>query len=85
MGKDLHQPHTEQRTDLQNIQRTQETRHQNTIHSNLTMGYRSKQRILNRRISNVQKTLKEMLNILSHHRNTNQNESEVSSYTIQNG
>ena len=44
------------------------------------MGYISKQRILNRRISNDQKTLKEMLNILSQQGNANQNNSEVPSY-----
>jgi hypothetical protein len=39
----------------------------------LKMGNRSKQRILNRGISNGWETLKEMFIILSHHRNANQN------------
>ena len=41
------------------------------------MGYRSKQRILNRRISNGQKTPKEMFNIFSHQGNINQTNSEI--------
>ncbi|KAL6083254.1 hypothetical protein STEG23_032570 [Scotinomys teguina] len=49
------------------------------------MGYRVKQRIYGRRISNGRKTFKEMLNILSHQRNDNQNNSEIPSYTCQNG
>ena len=47
------------------------------------MGYRSKQRILNRRFLNGQKILKEMVNILSHQGNANQNGSEIPSYTCQ--
>ena len=39
------------------------------------MGYRSKQRIINRGISNGQKTLKELLNIFNHQGNPNQNNS----------
>ena len=39
------------------------------------MGYRAKQRILNRGISNGGETLKEMLNVLSHQGETNQNNS----------
>jgi hypothetical protein len=49
------------------------------------MGYRSKQIILNRGISNVRETLKEMFNIFSHQKNANQNNPEISSYTCQNG
>ncbi|KAL6069996.1 hypothetical protein STEG23_001505 [Scotinomys teguina] len=49
------------------------------------MGYRTKQRIYSRRISNGGKTLKEMLNILTHQRNANQNNSKIPSYTCQNG
>ena len=43
------------------------------------MGYRTKQRMLNKRISNVQKTLKEIFNILNHQVNANQNDSEIKS------
>ena len=49
------------------------------------MGYRPKQRILNSKISNGQKTLKEMLSFLSHQRNANQYNSEIPSYTCKNG
>ncbi|KAL6089780.1 hypothetical protein STEG23_020340 [Scotinomys teguina] len=49
------------------------------------MGYRAKQRIYGRRISNGQKTFNEMLNILTHQRNANQNNSKIPSYTCQNG
>ena len=49
------------------------------------MGYASKQRILNRTISNGLEALKEMFIILSHQRNANQNDSEIPSYTYQNG
>jgi hypothetical protein len=49
------------------------------------MGYRAKQRILNRQISNGQETLKEMLSIISHQGNANQNDSEFPPYTHQNG
>ncbi|KAL6045659.1 hypothetical protein STEG23_015745, partial [Scotinomys teguina] len=41
------------------------------------MGYKAKQRIYGRRISNGQKTFKEVLNILTHQRNANENNSEV--------
>ncbi|KAL6073452.1 hypothetical protein STEG23_019269 [Scotinomys teguina] len=49
------------------------------------MGCRAKQRIYGRRISNGRKTFKEMLNILTHQRNANQNNSKIPSYTCQNG
>ncbi|KAL6055662.1 hypothetical protein STEG23_034224, partial [Scotinomys teguina] len=42
-------------------------------------------RILNRRIPNGQKTFMELLNILSYQGNSNQNDSEIPSYTCQNG
>ena len=48
------------------------------------MGYRTKQRILNRRISNGQKTFKELVNFLKHQENENQNNSEILDYTYQN-
>ena len=48
------------------------------------MGYRAKQRILNRGISNGQEALKEMFNILSHQGNANPNNPEIPSYTNQN-
>ena len=48
----------------------------------LKMGYRLKQRILNRRISNGKRTFKELLNILIHLGNANQNNSEIPSYTV---
>ena len=41
------------------------------------MGYRSKQRILNRRISNGWDTLKKLFNILSHQGNANQNNWDI--------
>ncbi|KAL6066321.1 hypothetical protein STEG23_033459 [Scotinomys teguina] len=56
-----------------------------TSNSPIKNGYRAKQRTLNRRISNGQKTFKEVLNILSHQRNANQNNSKIPSYTCQNG
>ena len=40
---------------------------------------------LNNRISNDQKTLKEMFTILNHQGNLNQNDSEIPSHTSQNG
>ena len=43
------------------------------------MGHGTEQRILNRKISNGRKTLKEMFNILGHQRNENQNDSEIPS------
>ena len=49
------------------------------------MGYRPKQRTLNRGISNGQKTLKEMLNIFSHQRNANQKNFKTTSYACKNG
>ena len=49
------------------------------------MRYRSKQRILNRRIFHGREALKEMFNSLSHKGNANQNDSEIPSYTHQNG
>jgi hypothetical protein len=49
------------------------------------MEYRTKQRILNREILNDQEILKEILNILSHQGNANQNNTEISSFTNQNG
>ena len=49
------------------------------------MGHSTKQRILNKGISNGWEALKEMFKVLSHQGNTNQNNSEVPSYTGQNG
>jgi hypothetical protein len=46
---------------------------------------RTKQRILNRGISNGQETLKDTFNILSHLGNANQNDSEIPTLTHQNG
>ena len=40
---------------------------------------------LNRRIPNDRETLKEMFNILGHQGNANQKDSEIPSYTLQNG
>ena len=51
----------------------------------LKMGYKTNQRILNKRIACCQKTLKEMFNILSHQGNENKNNSEIPFYTCQNG
>ena len=48
------------------------------------MGYRSKQRILNKGISNGHETLKQMLNILSTQGNANKNDAKMLSYTCQN-
>ncbi|KAL6056132.1 hypothetical protein STEG23_003070 [Scotinomys teguina] len=42
-------------------------------------------RIYGRRISNGRKTFKELLNVLTHQKNANQNNSEIPSYTCQNG
>ena len=44
------------------------------------MGYRAKQRFLNRGISNGQETLK-MFSVLSYWGNVNQNDSEIPPYT----
>ena len=41
------------------------------------MGYRTKQRILSKGIPNTQEAFKEMLNVLSHQGNENQNYSEI--------
>jgi hypothetical protein len=49
------------------------------------MRYRAKQRILNKGICKSQEALKEIFNVLSHHGNTNQKDSEIPSYTHQNG
>ena len=56
----------------------------NQYNSILKIMYRTKQQILNRRITNDRESLKEMFKVLSHQRNENQNNSEVSSYTGQN-
>jgi hypothetical protein len=48
------------------------------------MGYRAKQRIHNRGISNGREALKEMFQVLSHQGNANQNNPEIP-YTNQNG
>jgi hypothetical protein len=45
------------------------------------MGYRAKQRIPNKEISNSGEALKEMFNIFSHQGNANQKDSEIPSYT----
>jgi hypothetical protein len=49
------------------------------------MEYRTKQKILNRGISNGLAALTEMLNILSHQGNTNQDDPEIPPYTHQIG
>jgi hypothetical protein len=50
----------------------------------LKMWYSSKQRILDRGISNGQEALKEMFNLLSCQGNSNQNNSEIPPYTPKN-
>ena len=47
------------------------------------MGYIAKQRLLSRRISSDPEALKEMLNILSHQGNANQNDPKIPSYLHQ--
>jgi len=49
------------------------------------MEYRAKQNILSWGLLNGQKAPKEMLNILSHKGNANQNNPEISPHTSQNG
>jgi uncharacterized protein YukE len=49
------------------------------------MGYRDKQKILKREISNCQEALKEMFKDLNHQGNANQDDPEIPSYTCQNG
>jgi hypothetical protein len=44
------------------------------------MGYRTKYRIIKRVISNGSETFKEMLNVLSHQGNANQNDSGIPPY-----
>ena len=51
----------------------------------LERGYSYKQRIFKRGTSHSWETLKGMFNILSYHVNANQNDSEIPSYTCQNG
>jgi hypothetical protein len=50
----------------------------------LKMGYRAKQRILNRRVSNGQEAIKEMLRVFSHQGNANQNDSPIKMAKIKN-
>jgi hypothetical protein len=49
------------------------------------MGYRAKQRILNWGISNGWEALEEMLEVLNHQENANQNNWDIPSYTGQSG
>ena len=49
------------------------------------MGYRSKQRILNKGLSKGQETFKEMPNILSHQGNASLEDSETLPYIYQSG
>jgi hypothetical protein len=49
------------------------------------MGFRTKQIILHRGIPNGQEAPKEMVNVLSHQGNANQNNCEILSHTSQNG
>jgi hypothetical protein len=49
------------------------------------MGYKAKQKILNRGIPNGQEALKEMFKVLSNQGNASQNNSEVPPYTKLNG
>ena len=49
------------------------------------MGYRAKQRILNRGFLNGREALKDMFKVLSYQGNVNQNNPEIPSYTGQNG
>jgi hypothetical protein len=44
------------------------------------MWYRAKQRIMNRIVSNVQETLKDMLKVLHHQGNVSQEEPEIPPY-----
>ena len=80
MGKDLHQTISDREV-ISKLYSNYTSKYQII---QLKMGYRSKQRILNRGISNGQKTLKEMFNIVRCQGNANQMDSEILSYTCQN-
>jgi hypothetical protein len=67
------------------MERTQKIRLQRTKQPNLKIGYRTKQRIFNRGITNVQEAPREMVNILSHQINANQNNPEIPPDTTKNG
>ena len=64
MGKDLHPPQIKQMTDLQ-IYKELKKLGIKIVKINKKLGYRTKQRILNRRISNGQKILKKCSIFLS--------------------
>jgi hypothetical protein len=81
LGKDFHQLYIRQRANIQNLQTTQEVRHQQPKQPNLKVEYKTNQRILNKEISNGQEALKEMFIVFIHHGNRNKNISEISSYT----
>ena len=49
------------------------------------MGYKAKQRVYKRGISNSQEALKEMFEVLSDQGNAHQNNPEIPPYTNQNG
>ena len=49
------------------------------------MGYKAKQKILNRGIPNGQEALKEMFKVLSNQGNENQNDPEILPYTNKSG
>ena len=51
----------------------------------LKMGYKAKQRVYKRGISNSQEALKEMFEVLSDQGNAHQNNPEIPPYTNQNG
>jgi hypothetical protein len=49
------------------------------------MEFKAKQRIINGGITNVREAIKEIFKVLGHQGSTSQNNSEVPSYTHQNG
>jgi hypothetical protein len=70
-------PAIHQRTDNQNIQRTQKTKLSQNQWPNKEMGKWTKQNFLKRRNSNGQKTDEKMLIISSHKENANKNYTKI--------
>ena len=66
------------------MSRTQEVRLQNQI-TQLKIGYKAKQKILNRRVTNDQEVPKERFNILRDQGNASQNNPEIPPCTNHNG